>query len=137
MTETFTNRGPSATVDLLITNCDEQILLIKRKNKPFGWALPGGFVDKGESCEAAAIREGLEETSLEVEIIRQFHVYSDPGRDPRLHTVSLIFVAKAIGGQLKAADDAVDAQWFSKNALPEEIAFDHRDIISDFFSGKY
>lgn len=137
MEENFTNRGPSATVDLLITNGNGQILLIKRKNRPFGWALPGGFVDKGESCEAAAIREGLEETSLEVEIIRQFHVYSDPGRDPRLHTVSLIFLARAIGGQLKAADDAVDAQWFSENELPDEIAFDHRNIVSDFYSKKY
>lgn len=137
MVDNFTNRGPSVTVDLLLTNREEQILLIKRKNKPYGWALPGGFVDKGESCEAAAIREGLEETSLEVEIVRQFHVYSDPGRDPRLHTVSLIFVAKVTGGHLQAADDAVDAQWFSSDALPEEIAFDHRGIVSDFYSGKY
>ena len=131
------HRNPAPTVDLIITDNETRVLLIERKNPPSGWALPGGFVDYGESCELAAIREGREETSLELELIRQFHTYSDPGRDARLHTISVVYVAKIVGGTLKAADDAKDAAWFPKDELPHQIAFDHRQIIHDFFSGKY
>ena len=82
---------------MIIELGDEQIVLIRRKNPPSGWALPGGFVDAGETVEQAAVREALEETSLSVELVRQFHVYSDPGRDPRGHTVSVVFFGRAEG----------------------------------------
>ncbi len=131
------HRNPAPTVDLIITDDSSRVLLIERLNEPHGWALPGGFVDYGESCEHAAIREGKEETSLDLELIRQFHTYSDPGRDARLHTISVVFVAKVVGGVLCASDDAKDAAWFPKDELPHQIAFDHRQIIDDFFTGKY
>jgi ADP-ribose pyrophosphatase YjhB (NUDIX family) len=102
-------KTPRITVDIII-ELDEGIVLIERKNPPHGWALPGGFVDYGESLEAAATREAKEETGLEVELLRQFHTYSDPGRDPRGHTVSTVFVARA-SGVPQAADDAQAARY--------------------------
>lgn len=128
-------RNPIPTVDLII-NSDDGILLVKRKNPPEGWALPGGFVDYGESIESAAVREAKEETGLDVELIRQFHTYSDPGRDPRHHTITTVFLAKA-KGKAVAGDDAEDIGIFGRDNLPEQIAFDHRDIINDYFSGRY
>ncbi|NWF76084.1 MAG: NUDIX hydrolase [Nitrospirae bacterium] len=115
---------------------DEGIILIKRKNPPEGWALPGGFVDYGESLEGAAIREAKEETGLNVKLIRQFHTYSEPTRDPRTHTISTVFIAKA-EGETKAGDDAKEVGVFNKDNLPDQIAFDHRDILKDYFSGRY
>jgi 8-oxo-dGTP diphosphatase len=115
---------------------DEQIVLIRRKNPPPGWALPGGFVDAGETVEQAAVREALEETSLSVELVRQFHVYSDPGRDPRGHTVSVVFVGRA-EGEPKGADDAAEAQAFPRTDLPKELAFDHGQILADYLSERY
>jgi 8-oxo-dGTP diphosphatase len=112
------------------------VVLIQRKNPPHGWALPGGFVDWGETLEAAAAREAREETGLEVELIRQFHTYSAPGRDPRGHTVSTVFTARAEGTP-RAADDAKAAGVFGKNTLPEVIAFDHREILEDYFKERY
>jgi ADP-ribose pyrophosphatase YjhB (NUDIX family) len=128
-------RNPIPTVDLII-EFNEGIILIKRKNPPEGWALPGGFVDYGESLEQAALREAKEETGLDVELIRQFHAYSNPGRDPRHHTITVAFIAKA-KGQPIAGDDAKELGIFTKNKLPEQIAFDHRNIISDYFTGRF
>ncbi|MBW1780977.1 MAG: NUDIX hydrolase [Deltaproteobacteria bacterium] len=112
------------------------IILIKRKNPPFGWALPGGFVDYGESLESAAMREAEEETSLKVELLYQLGAYSDPARDPRHHTISVVFVGKATG-QPKAADDAVDIGIFDRDSLPDPLAFDHQKILSDYFRKCY
>ena len=129
---------PRLTVDLIIQvkGNANQIVLIKRRNPPPGWALPGGFVDYGETVEEAAAREALEETSLKVNLSRQFHVYSDPRRDSRGHTVSVVFIASAEGDPL-GADDAAEARVFELNALPAEIAFDHRQIIQDYVERRY
>ena len=129
------SRNPLLTVDEII-EIDNGIILIKRKNPPAGWAIPGGFVDYGETLEEAAVREMKEETSLDINLGRQFHTYSNPGRDPRHHTVSTIFIATATGTP-KAADDAIDIGTFTKDNLPEDIAFDHRQILEDYFNGKY
>ena len=128
-------RNPVVTVDAII-EMNGGVILIKRKNPPPGWAIPGGFVDYGETLEEAVVREMKEETCLDVNLIRQFHTYSDPGRDPRHHTVSTIFIATASGSP-QAADDAKDIGIFTKDNLPEDIAFDHRQILEDYFEGKY
>ena len=128
-------RNPLPTVDLII-EFDDGIILIKRKNPPDGWALPGGFVEYGESIESASIREAREETGLDVELARQFHTYSDPKRDPRHHTITTVFVARAHGRPL-AGDDAKEIGIFRRENLPDQIAFDHRDIINDYFAGRY
>jgi 8-oxo-dGTP diphosphatase len=124
-------RNPYLTVDIII-EYGGGIVLIQRKNPPHGWALPGGFVDYGESLEEAAVREAREETSLSVELIRQLHTYSNPERDPRHHTVSTVFVAAA-AGELTASDDAADAGVFTAATLPTPLVFDHREIIKDYF----
>lgn len=126
-------RYPIPTVDIIIEVGDEGIILIKRKNPPFGWAIPGGFVDWGESLEDAAVREAKEETNLEIKNLRQFHTYSAPGRDPRFHTISTVFIAKG-EGKPQAKDDAVEIEVFTRDTLPPEIAFDHRGILTDYFS---
>jgi ADP-ribose pyrophosphatase YjhB (NUDIX family) len=128
-------RNPIPTVDLIIHSGDG-ILMVKRRNPPEGWALPGGFVDYGESVESAAVREAKEETGLDVELTRQFHTYSDPERDPRHHTITTVFLAKA-KNKAVAGDDAEEIGVFGKDNLPDRIAFDHRDIINDYFSGRY
>ena len=128
-------RNPLPTVDLII-EYREGIILIKRKNPPFGWALPGGFVDYGESLEDAARREAKEETGLDVELVRQFHTYSGPERDPRFHTITTVYIAKA-KGMPRAGDDAADIGIFTREDLPEDIAFDHREILNDYFNKKY
>lgn len=125
-------RNPIPTVDIIIETDGGRVLLIKRKNEPIGWALPGGFVDYGESLESAAIREAKEETSLDVTLIKQFHTYSKPERDPRQHTVSTVFIARG-KGKAEAADDAVDLGFFTKDNLPDSIVFDHRQILDDYF----
>lgn len=124
-------KTPLLTVDIII-RYRGGIVLIERKNVPHGWALPGGFVDIGESLEEAALREAKEETTLDTELIEQFHAYSDPRRDPRFHTASVVFVADG-KGMLQGKDDAKRAEVFSENKLPEEIVFDHRQIIADYF----
>ena len=128
-------RNPIPTVDLII-EYNEGIILIERKNPPYGWALPGGFVDYGETLESAARREAKEETGLNIELIRQFHAYSDPKRDPRHHTITIVFLAKSTG-EPKAGDDAKEIGIFSEKSLPDKIAFDHRDILTDYFSGRF
>lgn len=125
---------PLSTVDIII-EYQEGIVLIKRKNPPFGWAIPGGFVDYDESLEEAAAREAKEETNLDITKLRQFHAYSAPGRDPRGHTISCVFIAEG-KGKLKAKTDAKDAAIFHKQNLPLNFAFDHKKIISDYFCFK-
>jgi 8-oxo-dGTP diphosphatase len=136
-------RNPAPTVDIIIEveggagpSGARRIVLIKRKNPPFGWAIPGGFVDYGETLEAAAMREAREETSLEVRLVRQFHTYSDPSRDPRKHTISTVFIATAAGTP-QGADDAAEARVFSIDELPGPVAFDHGDILRDYREQKY
>jgi ADP-ribose pyrophosphatase YjhB (NUDIX family) len=119
------------TVDCII-DINSEIVLIERKNPPYGWALPGGFVDEGETVEDAVVREMKEETNLSLENLQQFHVYSDPLRDPRGHTVSVVFTAIGVG-EPKAQDDAKEIGLFTSDTLPEDIAFDHRRILSDYF----
>ena len=126
-----TYRNPLITVDIII-EVNAKIVLIQRANPPYGWALPGGFVDYGESLESSAIREAKEETSLEVTLKEQFHTYSDPDRDPRHHTVTTVFIGKGVGTP-KAADDAKRVGVFTENDLPKPIVFDHRKIIDDYF----
>ncbi len=125
-------RNPFPTVDIVIELEGKKIVLIQRKNPPYGWALPGGFVDYGESLEYAAIREAREETSLDVELLYQLGAYSDPTRDPRFHTISFVFVARG-KGEPKAADDAKDVGLFSRATLPSDLAFDHGKILQDYF----
>ncbi len=124
-------RNPLVTVDIII-EIDSRIVLIERRNPPHGWALPGGFVDYGESLEMAAAREAGEETCLEVALVDQFHSYSGPDRDPRHHTVTTVFIAVATGTP-RAEDDAKNIGLFSENDLPSRIAFDHEIILNDYF----
>ncbi len=132
-------KNPFPTVDIIIelNNGEKRkgplIVLIKRKNPPYGWAIPGGFVDYGESLEHAAIREAKEETGLEVQLKYQLGAYSDPSRDPRFHTISVVFVAVAKNGKPKAGDDAKEIGIFHKDSIPEDIAFDHSKILKDYF----
>jgi len=126
-------RNPFPTVDIIIEMGKGRIVLIKRKNPPFGWALPGGFVDYGESLESAAVREAEEETSLKVELLYQLGAYSDPQRDPRQHNISVVFVARA-AGEPRAADDAAGVGIFDTDSLPETLAFDHGKILQDYFA---
>lgn len=127
-------RNPVPTVDIIIEH-GGGVVLIERKNDPQGWALPGGFVDYGESLEDAAVREALEETSLKVRLKCQLHAYSDPSRDLRKHTITVVFVAEGEGA-LEAKDDARGAGVFTEATLPAFIAFDHAKILSDYFRWK-
>ncbi len=128
-------RNPLLTVDIIIEMPGQGIVLIERKNPPFGWAIPGGFVDYGESLEAAAIREAREETGMDLVNLKQFHAYSDPQRDPRGHTVSVVFTALG-NGVPKAGDDAKNLQIFSLDRLPENLVFDHALILSHYSQAK-
>ena len=128
-------RNPVPTVDIIIEWEDRGIILIKRKNEPYGWALPGGFVDYGESLEQAAIREAKEETSLHVELLEQLHTYSDPRRDPRQHTISTVYLARG-KGEARAADDAMELKVFEEKYLPCQLVFDHQKILKDYFDHK-
>ena len=126
---------PFLTVDIIIES-QMGMVLIKRANPPEGWALPGGFVAYGESLEVAACREAKEETGLDITIIRQFHTYSDPDRDPRHHTVTTAYIATA-KGMPRAADDARDVRFFRPDDLPEPIVFDHKKILEDYFMRRH
>jgi ADP-ribose pyrophosphatase YjhB (NUDIX family) len=125
------HRNPVPTVDIIIA-VGAGIVLVKRRNPPLGWALPGGFVDYGESLESAAVREAREETGLDVTLICQLHSYSDPRRDARLHTISTVFIARA-SGTPHGADDALEAAIFSQNDMPS-LVFDHGKILDDYFT---
>ncbi len=129
----MTYRNPTPTVDIIIDFGDRGIILIERRNAPHGWALPGGFVDEGETVEAAAIREAMEEVSVQVELTQQFGVYSDPRRDPRQHTLSVVFLATCADGEPAAADDAADLRFITQMPDPEELVFDHAHILRDYF----
>ena len=132
-------RNPVPTVDIIIELIDRPhrpIILIERKNEPFGWAIPGGFVDYGESVETAATREAAEEVSLQVELIEQFQVYSDPNRDPRKHTLSVVFLATA-KGEPQAADDAKTIGVFQAWDVPANLCFDHDKILRDYWQYRH
>lgn len=126
------SQGPFSTVDILIKLNGGHIILIERSNPPFGWALPGGFVDYNESLEKAAVREAKEETSLDIFDLKQFHTYSQPGRDPRFHTIATVFTARA-KGKPKASSDARRIGTFSIDQIRHmKLAFDHNKIIHDY-----
>jgi 8-oxo-dGTP diphosphatase len=130
MASQMTYRNPTPTVDIII-EFNDRIVLIERLNEPYGWALPGGFVEYGETVETAAIREAAEETSLEIRLLEQFYVYSDPARDARKHTISVVFIAEANGTPI-AKDDAKAVGLFDLCALPVPLCFDHQKILEDY-----
>ncbi len=124
-------RNPFPTVDIIIEYGDQGLVLIERQNPPHGWAMPGGFVEYGESLEEAAVREAKEETGLEVKLLGQLHSYSDPQRDPRHHTITTVFVALGTGTP-EAASDAKSLAIFPVDKLPQNLAFDHSKILQDY-----
>jgi len=131
----MTYRNPTPTVDIIIELSDRPerpIILIERQNPPYGWAIPGGFVDYGEAVETAAWREAREEISLDVTLVEQFYVYSDPRRDERQHTISIVFIATA-SGEPRAADDAKTVGLFLPDRLPQPLCFDHGQILTDYW----
>jgi ADP-ribose pyrophosphatase YjhB (NUDIX family) len=128
-------RNPAPAVDIIIELDTGGIVLIRIKNPPPGWALPGGFIDYGESAEKAAMREAKEETSLDVQLVELLHVYSDPNRDPRQHTISTVFIAAAQGVP-HGADDATETAVVTEQNLPTPLAFDHAKILHDYFTYK-
>lgn len=128
-------KNPTPTVDIIIELDGGGIVLIERRDEPHGWAIPGGFVDEGETLAAAARREAKEETGLDVELVELFHCYSDPRRDPRKHTISTVFIARA-SGEPRGSDDARDARRFGQADLPADVVFDHPTILSDYFTYK-
>ena len=125
---------PYITVDIII-EIGASIVLVERKFPPYGWALPGGFVDLGETLEEAAVREAREETSLDISLSCQLHAYSDPKRDERSHNISVVFAASA-SGTPKAADDAASARLFAEEEIPAALAFDHGRIVREYFRWK-
>ncbi len=133
------HRNPVPTVDIIIEadrkDGRQGIILIKRRNPPYGWALPGGFVDYGETLEQAAVREAMEETSLDIQLLCQMHTYSDPDRDPRQHTISTVFIARG-RGKPQARDDAQEIGIFSREELNFPLVFDHKKILEDYFERK-
>ncbi len=128
-------KNPTPTVDAIIAGEQGRIVLIRRKNPPHGWAIPGGYVDEGESLEHACKREAKEETGLDVELVSQLFCYSDPKRDPRHHNISAVYACRAPAlAAPEGADDAAEARWFSEKEIPwAELAFDHADILRDYF----
>jgi 8-oxo-dGTP diphosphatase len=129
------HRHPLPTVDILIDLEGRGVVLVRRRHPPPGWAIPGGFVDYGESVPAAARREAEEETGLAVTLRELFHVYSDPKRDARGHTISVVYIATAAGTP-RAADDAAEVGVFGERDLPAPLAFDHARILADYFRYK-
>ncbi|MFN0245683.1 MAG: NUDIX domain-containing protein [Kofleriaceae bacterium] len=130
-------KNPTPTVDMLIEIDDRpgELVFIERSREPKGFALPGGFVDDGEWIADAAVREAKEETGLDVEVIELFHVYSNPARDPRKHTVSTVFIGRAKGMPV-GSDDAASAIVCRPDALPQPLVFDHATIVADYVAYK-
>ena len=130
-------KNPTPTVDILIEleGRPNTLVFIERKNTPVGFALPGGFVDEGEYVADAAVREAKEETGLDIEVIELFHVYSDPKRDARKHTVSIVFIARARGTP-RGGDDAARCLVCAPEDLPAALVFDHGLIVADYFEYK-
>lgn len=128
-------KNPTPTVDCIVELSGDRIVLIKRRNEPKGWALPGGFVDEGEALHAACVREVREETGLEVDLSEQFFTYSDPARDPRRHTISTVFIGWA-EGEPRGGDDAELAKAFPVDAIPKDLVFDHSTIVADYLTYK-
>ncbi len=127
-------KTPLLTADIIIELTDREgrpIVLIERLNPPYGWAIPGGFVDVGERVEAAAVREAREETGLEVSLKVLLGIYSDPDRDPRVHTTTAVYLAEA-SGEPQALDDARALRLFTPGAWPEPLAFDHAQVLEDY-----
>ena len=130
-------RAPEPTVDVVVHEASRGVVLVHRRYPPLGWALPGGFVEYGETVEAAAVREALEETGLRVVLTGLLGVYSDPGRDARRHTISTVFTAEAEEyGDLTGGDDAAEARFFPLDGLPLPLAFDHGRILDDFMRAR-
>lgn len=130
------SEGPFVTVDAII-EFDEGIILIERSNPPYGWALPGGFVDYGESLEEAVAREAKEETGIDLIYLRQFHTYSKPGRDPRFHTIATVFIAQG-KGKPRSGDDAKGLKIVRYEDLVKlDYAFDHKNVIRDYLEVKH
>ena len=124
---------PAPTVDIIIAHPGKGVVLVERRFPPLGWALPGGFVDYGETVEQAAVREALEETHLSVRLRALLGVYSDPARDARRHTISTVFIASTeTPEEILGGDDAAQASFFPLSALPPVLAFDHAAILEDF-----
>jgi 8-oxo-dGTP diphosphatase len=127
---------PKLAVDCIIL-VDDRVVLVERRNEPRGWALPGGFVDEGETLEQAVRREMMEETGLELDGLEQFHVYSDPERDPRWHCVSVVFTATG-RGEMRAGDDARACRLADPRTFDSfELAFDHAQVLRDFLAGRF
>jgi 8-oxo-dGTP diphosphatase len=125
-------KGPRPTVDVIVEMEGGGIVLVRRRNPPHGWALPGGFVDGGESVATAARREAKEETGLDVELVELLGVYSDPHRDPRgIFTISTVFIGRACG-EPRGGDDAAEARVFPAAAPPPDVVFDHPVILDDY-----
>jgi len=138
MSDSYRPVTPLLTVDIIIEMTDrdgQPIVLIERKNPPYGWAIPGGFVDVGETVEAAAVREAREETCLDVRLTDLLGIYSDPQRDKRGHTVSIVYIAQASGSP-QAQDDAANLQLCSAKQPPGALAFDHQKILDDYMRFK-
>ncbi len=123
--------SPVPTVDAIIELSGGRIVLVRRKYPPLGWALPGGFVEVGETLEEAASREAREETGLHIQLVEQLFTYSDPRRDARRHTISTVFLARA-EGEPRGADDAAEARAFEVGAWPTPIVFDHATMLADY-----
>ncbi|MEI6633955.1 MAG: NUDIX hydrolase [Chlamydiota bacterium] len=127
--------APFPTTDILIRRVkdgEEAVVLVRRRNPPHGWAIPGGFIEYGESAEACAVREAEEETGLRVKLAGLLGVYSDPKRDPRFHTISAVYTAEG-EGEPRADSDAAEIGVFTRDELPPDIAFDHRAILEEYF----